>query len=70
MCKNLFKTDLNICHNRLSMPSNDIKYDFLTEIEKAILDTKEGKKDIHILCLHSYEKLETSFEAKQLGPTQ
>ncbi|XP_004506392.1 B3 domain-containing protein At3g25182-like [Cicer arietinum] len=46
MCKKLFKTDLNMNNNRLSMPLNKIKCDFLTEIEKKILDTKEEDKPL------------------------
>ncbi|CAK8573152.1 unnamed protein product [Lathyrus sativus] len=45
MCKTLFSTDLSSYHNRLSMPISQIKSDFLTEIEKATLETRdqEGK---------------------------
>ncbi|KAL5080464.1 hypothetical protein RYX36_008885 [Vicia faba] len=45
MCKELFKSDLNYNLKRLSMPIAKIKSDFLTEIEKAILETRdqEGK---------------------------
>ncbi|XP_058781979.1 putative B3 domain-containing protein At2g27410 [Vicia villosa] len=45
MCKELYKTDLNPNNNRLSMPISQIKYDFLTEIEKTSLKTRdqEGK---------------------------
>ncbi|KAL5076481.1 hypothetical protein RYX36_015465 [Vicia faba] len=45
MCKELFKSDLNYYLNRLSMPITQIKSDFLTEIEKATLKTRdqEGK---------------------------
>ncbi|CAI8608578.1 unnamed protein product [Vicia faba] len=45
MCKELFKSDLNYYLNRLSMPITQIKSDFLTEIEKATLETRdhEGK---------------------------
>ncbi|XP_004510009.1 B3 domain-containing protein At3g25182-like [Cicer arietinum] len=46
MCKKLFKTDLNVNNNRLSMPLKKIKCDFLTEIEKNILDTKEEDKPL------------------------
>ncbi|CAK8573139.1 unnamed protein product [Lathyrus sativus] len=44
-CKTLFSTDLSSYHNRLSMPISQIKSDFLTEIEKATLETRdqEGK---------------------------
>ncbi|KAL5063248.1 hypothetical protein RYX36_024985 [Vicia faba] len=45
MCKELFKSDLNYYLNRLSMPIIQIKSDFLTEIEKTTLETRdhEGK---------------------------
>ncbi|CAI8594112.1 unnamed protein product [Vicia faba] len=45
MCKELFKSDLNYNLKRLSMPIAKIKSDFLTEIEKATLETRdqEGK---------------------------
>ncbi|XP_012567500.1 uncharacterized protein [Cicer arietinum] len=46
MCKKLFKTDLNVNNNRLSMPLNKITCDFLTEREKKILDTKEEDKPL------------------------
>ncbi|CAL5197088.1 unnamed protein product [Lathyrus oleraceus] len=45
MHKTLFNSDLSYNNNRLSMPITQIKYDFLTEIEKATLETRdqEGK---------------------------
>ncbi|XP_058746136.1 B3 domain-containing protein At2g31720-like [Vicia villosa] len=41
MCKELYNTDLNHNNNRLSMPISQIKSDFLTEIEKASLKTRD-----------------------------
>ncbi|KAI5419594.1 hypothetical protein KIW84_043671 [Lathyrus oleraceus] len=41
MCKTLFNSDLSEYNNRLSMPLSQIKSDFLTEIEKATLNTKD-----------------------------
>ncbi|XP_050919530.1 B3 domain-containing protein At3g25182-like [Lathyrus oleraceus] len=45
MHKTLFNSDLSYNNNRLSMPITQIKSDFLTEIEKATLETRdqEGK---------------------------
>ncbi|KAL5063221.1 hypothetical protein RYX36_024970 [Vicia faba] len=44
MCKELFKSDLNNNLNRLSMPITQIKSDFLTEIEKATLETRDQEE--------------------------
>ncbi|KAL5059252.1 hypothetical protein RYX36_030856 [Vicia faba] len=45
MCKTLCNTDLSYNNKRLSMPISQIRSDFLTEIEKSILETRdqEGK---------------------------
>ncbi|XP_058746918.1 B3 domain-containing protein At2g24670-like [Vicia villosa] len=41
MRKRLYDTDLNYGNQRLSMPISQIKSDFLTETEKAILETRD-----------------------------
>ncbi|KAL5080476.1 hypothetical protein RYX36_008897 [Vicia faba] len=44
ICKELFKSDLNNYLNCLSMPITQIKSDFLTEIEKASLETRDQEE--------------------------
>ncbi|XP_061367994.1 B3 domain-containing protein At3g25182-like [Gastrolobium bilobum] len=42
MTKTLFHTDVSPSHNRLSMPINEIRCDFLTEAENGMLEEREG----------------------------
>lgn len=44
MHKTLFNSDLSYNNNRLSMPITQIKSDFLTEIEKATLETRDQEE--------------------------
>jgi hypothetical protein len=57
MCKTLFMSDLSYNNNRLSMPITQIRSDFLTEIEKTILETRdqEGKPvGLKVIVLDPY----------------
>ncbi|XP_050919493.1 B3 domain-containing protein At2g24670-like [Lathyrus oleraceus] len=57
MCKTLFMSDLSYNNNRLSMPITQIRSNFLTEIEKTILETRdqEGKPvGLKVIVLDPY----------------